>query len=83
MCLFATRRIAEGEELKLTYGHDYWLSKDGGTVPPYSTAVLRAADDTWKRQCRHAVAQLRTRYAEESELLSALMSEDDLRELLT
>lgn len=76
MAIMTTRAVAADEELLLTYGHDYWLSRGGGTVPAYTEAVLRAADKTWKQASRDAIAAQPARYAVGIALLEAVMEAD-------
>lgn len=55
MCLWTLRPISAGEEIFQIYGHDYWVSRQGGDVPPYTEAVLRAAQGCWKQKAQEVV----------------------------
>lgn len=65
--------IPRGAECVGTYGHDFWLSRDGGTVPPYTARVLQAAKSGWKTEQRRAQKQATQRYEHEIALLGALL----------
>jgi hypothetical protein len=74
MCLWSTRSIAPGEEILQTYGHDYWLTRQGLEVPAMSKAVAVEMRTCWKDTARLAVdVQLPERMADEMALLEGIM----------
>jgi hypothetical protein len=59
MCWATTADVKRGDELLGVYGHDYWLGRELGAVPPYTPRVLAAAKE-WKdalQACRKQVQQ--------------------------
>ena len=77
MCLWTLRPVAAGEELLQIYGHDYWVTRQGGgRVPPMSEAVLAAVKGCgWKQAVRSAVSDHQpARYAEEVELMETILA---------
>eukprot|EP00966_Prymnesium_polylepis_P192844 4469717-Prymnesium_polylepis.1 len=76
IALTATRKIVQGEEICVTYGHDYWLTTSGGgAVPPYTPAVLRAARDGWKDTQRAHTSLLAKRFAHEAAFLEVVLEQ--------
>ena len=71
MCLWTTRPIEAGEEILWPYGHDYWIDQQGGTVPPFTEPVLRAAKDSGKGM--RAANALQEHVPEELAMLEGLM----------
>ena len=75
MCLWTTRAVAAGEEIFQIYGHDYWISRQGSTVPPYTKPVLRAADRGWKAAVRRATTEtMPALLSDEMALLEGIMA---------
>jgi len=65
--------IERGTECVGTYGHDYWLSRDGGRPPAYTDRVLQAAKSGWKAEQSRAQQEVARRYVHETALLGALL----------
>lgn len=49
ICSVTTKDVEEGEELKGSYGHDYWCAFHSGSVPPYTEAVSEA-ERAWQAE---------------------------------
>ena len=74
MALVTTREVREGEELLTAYGHTYWIDHFGGTPPPSSPDVTRAAASLWAEGLDAMVAKLEAAYADEVTLLAGLLA---------
>ena len=74
MALVATRDVAAGDELLLSYGHSYWIEHFGGTPPPPTPAVTRAAARMWGDGLDAMVARLAASYASDVRLLEGVLA---------
>lgn len=72
LCFVATRDIANGEELRGSYGHDYWCASQTGSVPPYSAAVT-TAEEAWQAECREWRKRVQAEYAREIAAVAGLV----------
>ena len=73
MALVTTRDVEDGEELLTAYGHSYWVAH-GGTPPPSTPAVTRAAASMWTDGLDAKVAKLEAAYADEVKVLVGLLA---------
>lgn len=74
MALVTTRDVEDGEELLTAYGHSYWVAHFGGTPPPSTPAVTRAAASMWTDGLDAKVAKLEAAYADEVKVLVGLLA---------
>ena len=76
MCWVTTSDVSQGDELLGVYGHDYWVARALGAVPPYTPPVLQAARE-WKEAIQASRRGVQTAYAEEIDALGGLFDHAD------
>ena len=76
MCWVTTSDVSQGDELLGVYGHDYWVARALGAVPPYTPPVLQAARE-WKQAIQASRRGVQTAYAEEIDALGGLFDHAD------
>jgi hypothetical protein len=76
MCWVTTSDVSQGDELLGVYGHDYWVARTLGAVPPYTPPVLQAARE-WKEAIQASRRGVQTAYADEVGALGALFEHAD------
>ena len=74
MALVTVCDVPAGQELLLSYGHTYWIEHFGGTAPPATPAVLRAAARIRGDGLEARVARLQADYPSEERLLEGLLA---------
>jgi hypothetical protein len=74
VCYVATAPIAAGTELLGGYGHEHWVAKQTGDVPPYTQAVTEA-EAAWREVSRSWRKRVMDDYAAEVAALAAIVAQ--------